>query len=140
MKEKLEYTYIFANGDVITLSAKGIGTNDCEGISGKWIEILQELDRKEALNDRAETRRHYSIERIDPYGVFLIENNNGEARLDESLLQCAFCQLLSKQEQRFAIWKFIDGYTTREMAEMSGLSIRRTQEILHGINKKIKEI
>ena len=54
------------NGEVVTITAKALGDE-----TDKWIEILVHMDRTDLNNERAETRRHVSIDEEDPEGVIL---------------------------------------------------------------------
>ena len=139
MKEKLEYTYLFANGDIVTLSAKGVETNECEGISKKWIALLEEMDRKEERNNHSETRRHCSIEKRDPKGKVLVAKMGGLDELEALVTWTGFYQTLSNREAFVAQKAFIEGLSTREIALMVGRSVRRTQEIIQALRKKYKE-
>ena len=139
MKEKLEYTYIFANGDVVTLSAKGVAPKECEGISKKWINLLQELDQEEARNDHKETRRHCSLEHRDPKGKILVAKAGVVDDLEMLVTWTGFCQTLTAREAFIAEKAFIEELCTREIALMVGLSVRRTQFILQTLRKKYKE-
>ena len=67
MKEKIEYRYEFANGDVVELriSRSGAGGEEKNGISSEWLELLLDLDRREYNNNQTETRRHCSLNAMD---------------------------------------------------------------------------
>ncbi len=139
MKEKLEYTYVFANGDTVTLSARGVGTDECEGLSKKWIALLQEMDREEERNDHSETRRHCSIDKRDPNGRVLISKTDGLDELEALVTWTGFCQTLNARDAFIAQKAFIEELSIREIALMVGRSIRRTQEIIRSLRKKYKD-
>ena len=63
MKEKIEYRYEFANGDVVELRISKSGSEGDEkyGITSEWLELLLDLDRREYNNNQTETRRHVSL-------------------------------------------------------------------------------
>jgi len=67
MKEKIEYRYEFANGDVVELrnSRNGSADDDKNGIISEWLELLLNLDRREYNNNQTETRRHCSLNAMD---------------------------------------------------------------------------
>ena len=67
MKEKIEYRYEFANGDVVELriSRSGAAGEEKDGISSEWLELLLDLDRREYNNNQTETRRHCSLNAMD---------------------------------------------------------------------------
>ena len=67
MKEKIEYRYEFANGDVVELriSKSGSVGDEKYGITSEWLELLLDLDRREYNNNQTETRRHVSLNALD---------------------------------------------------------------------------
>lgn len=40
MKEKIEYRYEFANGDVVELKISRSGDDNGSGITSEWLELL----------------------------------------------------------------------------------------------------
>ena len=140
MSRKLEYTYKFADGNSVTLMAVGECADERRLISEKWLELLEEMDREERRNDHRETRRHCSLERRDPKGKYLVAGSGGEDELERLVSWTAFCQMLSKREIFVAEKAFIEGYSPEEIAEMTGSSGRRIQQILQELREVYKNL
>ena len=140
MSRKLEYTYEFVDGNSVTLTAKGDCADERRLISEKWLELLEEMDHEEQLNNRRETRRHCSLERRDPVGMYLARRTGGEDELERVLTWTAICQVLTKNERFVAEKALIEGYTTKEIAEMTGVTERRIQQILKDIKNRFHNI
>ena len=139
MSRKLEYTYEFVDGNSVTLTARGDCADERKLISEKWLELLEEMDHEEQLNNRRETRRHCSLERRDPNGKYLVARK-GEDELERVLTWTAISQVVPKNERFVAEKAFIEGYTPKEIAAMTGVTERRIQQIRTQVRKKIRNI
>ena len=73
MENTTEYRYTYANGDVAVLT---LGTGEGQ-ISEKWMRILKDLDRRKYNNTHTETRRHCSLEALDPDEYYLPAAKDG---------------------------------------------------------------
>lgn len=140
MSRELEYTYKFVDGSSVTLTARGDCADERKLISEKWLELLEEMDHEEQLNNRREKRRHCSLERRDPNGKYLVAQQGGENELERVLTWTAICQVLSKNERFVAEKAFIEGYSSKEIAAMTGVTKRRIQQIREQIREKIRNI
>ena len=140
MSRELEYTYKFVDGSSVTLTARGNCADERKLISEKWLELLEEMDHEEQLNNRREKRRHCSLERRDPNGKYLVAQQGGENELERVLTWTAICQVLSKNERFVAEKAFIEGYSSKEIAAMTGVTKRRIQQIREQIREKIRNI
>jgi DNA-directed RNA polymerase specialized sigma subunit len=140
MSRKLEYTYEFVDGNSVTLTAKGDCADERRLISEKWLELLEEMDREEKRNDHRETRRHCSMERRDPKGKYVVARTGGEDELERLITWTAFCQMISGRERYVAKKAFHEGYSAKEIAEMTGASERRIQQIISGLKEKFVKI
>ena len=136
MSRELEYTYKFVDGSSVTLTARGDCADERKLISEKWLELLEEMDHEEQLNNRREKRRHCSLERRDPNGKYLVAQQGGENELERVLTWTAICQVLSKNERFVAEKAFIEGYSSKEIAAMTGVTKRRIQQIREQIREK----
>ena len=94
------------------------------------------MDHEEQLNNRREKRRHCSLERRDPNGKYLVAQQGGENELERVLTWIAICQVLSKNERFVAEKAFIEGYSSKEIAAMTGVTKRRIQQIREQIREK----
>ena len=140
MSRELEYTYKFVDGSSVTLTARGDCADERKLISEKWLELLEEMDHEEQLNNRREKRRNCSLERRDPNGKYLVAQQGGENELERVLTWTAICQVLSKNERFVAEKAFIEGYSSKEIAAMTGVTKRRIQQIREQIREKIRNI
>lgn len=57
---KTKYTYLFAADKKFKKKFKEAGIE----ISGEWAAVLKKLDDKERSNDKKETRRHFSLNKL----------------------------------------------------------------------------
>ena len=140
MSKILKYTYKFADGNSVTLTAKVECTDERRLISEKWLELLEEMDREEKRNDHRETRRHCSLERRDPKGKYLVAKAGGEDELDRLVSWTAFCQMISKKEKYVAEKTFLEGYTSEEIAEMTGIPDWKIRRIIGSLRKVYKNL
>ena len=138
MKEKLEYTYVFANGDTVTLTAEGTHAKEDRYITKKWIELLSEMDREDFNNAQTEHRRHCSLEARDPGERYLNLRQKSFEDIEFLITWTAIQEELSELEKLVAEQHFIKGYTVKEVSEMTGYSIRWVKAILARIREKLK--
>mgnify|MGYP002869851013 CR=1 FL=1 len=129
MENKKEYRYIYANGDVAVLTA-GSG----EGrISEEWIQILKDLDRQEYNNIHTETRRHCSLNALDPDEYYLPAVKDG---FDEYMCRELWNEIkdeLTVKEAEIAEKIFIEGYSVKEVMALQGLDLTVERGELMGI-------
>lgn len=141
MKEKIEYRYEFANGDVVELriSRSGSADDDKNGITSEWLEMLLDLDRREYNNEHAETRRHVSLNALDrddnqiPTEKDMFEDFYEEETWKE------MCKELTDREQVIGDLYFRQGYKQSEIAEIFEIDFTRVAHILGRIRKKLKK-
>lgn len=122
--KKTEYKYTYANGEVITITAKALGTE-----TDKWIEILVHMDKTELNNERAETRRHISIDESDPEGVIFASKDCVEQLVEDKELMMMFYKTLSGNERYVFIGRYVDGLTMDEVAKELHLTKGRICQI-----------
>ena len=135
MENKTEYTYAYANGDIYNLL---IGDEEGQ-VSEEWIRILKDLDREEYNNIHSETRRHCSLNALDPDEYYLPAENDGFDEMEMFHAWEIMKDYLTDREQMIGEDYFIWGYTPKEIAYGSGLSERRIQQIIKEIQKKLEK-
>ena len=135
MENTTEYRYTYANGDVAVLT---LGTGDGQ-ISEKWMQILKELDRREYNNTHAETRRHCSLEALDPDEYYLPAAKDGFDECAGRELWDEIKEELTLKEAEIAEKIFIEGYSVKEVMALQRLGSSRMYEIVENIRKKIKK-
>ena len=127
---KKEYTYTFATGETITLTK--------EHISEEWVSVLMEMDRVEYNNEHAETRRHCSLDFIDPDGCIFETKRDGFDEFEKRETWREMKKKLTCRESLIAEFYFIEGFRTKEIADEFEITVRRVEQILRRIRKKLK--
>lgn len=141
MKEKIEYRYEFANGDVVELKIKrsGVAGEEKNEISSEWLELLFDLDRREYNNEHAETRRHCSLDAFNQdETLFASERDEFETFYEEETWK-EMCKLLTEREKIIGDLYFRQGYKQVEIARIFELDYTRISQILQKIRKKLKK-
>lgn len=141
MKEKIEYRYEFANGDVVELriSRNGSAGNDKNGITSEWLEMLLDFDRREYNNNQTETRRHCSLNAMD--------QDDNQIPIDKDMFEDFYeeetwkemCKELTEREKVIGDLYFRQGYKQAEIAKIFELDYTRISQILREIRKKLKK-
>lgn len=130
MKEKIEYRYEFANGDVVELKAE---------VSEKWMEMLIDMDRREYNNNQTERRRHCSLNALDQDDNDIpMERDVFEDFYEEEIWK-EMCKELTEREQRIGDLLFRKGYKQRELTKIFGVNETRISQIIYKIRKKLKK-
>lgn len=136
MDNKTEYAYTYANGDIYNLT---IGDGKGQ-VSEEWIRILQDIDREEYNNNQTESRRHCSLNALDPDEYYLPAEHDGFDEMEMFHAWEILKDYLTDREQMIGEDYFIWGYTPKEIAYGTDLSERRIQQIIKEIQKKLKKI
>ena len=141
MKEKIEYRYEFANGDVVELriSRNGSGSDDKNGITAEWLEMLLDLDRREYNNNQTETRRHCSLESFNQDETLLASEKDGFEEFYEEETWKEMCKVLTERERLVGDLFFRQGYKQKELAKICGVNEARMSQIIRKIRKKLKK-
>lgn len=141
MKEKIEYRYEFANGDVVELriSRNGSAGDDKSGITAEWLEMLLDLDRREYNNEHAETRRHCSLDAFNQDETLFASEKDGFEEFYEEETWKEMCKLLTEREKVIGDLYFRQGYKQAEIARIFELDYTRISQILRKIRKKLKK-
>lgn len=141
MKENIEYRYEFANGDVVELriSRNGSGSDDKNGITSEWLEMLLDLDRREYNNNQTETRRHCSLNAMDQDDnqIPIEKDIFGEFYEEEAWKE--MCKVLTERERLVGDLFFRQGYKQKELAKIFGVNEARMSQIIRKIRKKLKK-
>ena len=128
--KKTEYKYTYANGEVVTITAKAL-----ENETDKWIEILVHMDRTDLNNERAETRRHVSIDEADPEGVIFASKDCVAQLVEDKELMMMFYKTLAGKERYVFLGRFYDGLSMEEVAH----ELHVTKSCVCKIEKKIMD-
>lgn len=115
-------------------AVRGAGSFDPKGNGLNW---LFKIVRNTAfnLNSYENRRRHEDIEaHLDIADVF---DAVDDARLDMKELRSAV-RTLPREERALLYYRYWEGYTVRELAELTGKPVSTTQDNLKRILKKLK--
>ncbi len=115
-------------------AVRGAGSFDPKGNGLNW---LFKIVRNTAfnLNSYENRRRHEDIEaHLDIADVF---DAVDDARLDMKELR-AVVRTLPREERALLYYRYWEGYTVRELAELTGKPVSTTQDALKRILKKLK--
>ena len=115
MDKKRVYTYIFANGDKVTVDEAALGDRRLKW--DKWMEILNRLDLDEQANDKKETRRHCSYDSLDPDGSDLGTDNVVEDYVMFKEMYSEFIGSLTDREFQIYLTRYAEGMSQVKTAE-----------------------
>lgn len=141
MKEKIEYRYEFANGDVVELriSRNGTAGEEKNGISSEWLELLLDLDRREYNNNQTETRRHVSLNAMDQDDNQISTEKDLFGEFYEEETWREMCKVLTERERLVGDLFFRQGYKQKELAKIFEVNEARMSQIIRKIRKKLEK-
>lgn len=141
MKEKNEYRYEFANGDVVELriSRTGSEIDDKNGITSEWLELLLDLDRREYNNNQTETRRHCSLNAMDQDDNQIPMDKDMFEEFYEEETWKEMCKVLTERERLVGDLFFRQGYKQKELANILEVNEARMSQIIRKIRKKLEK-
>ena len=141
MKEKIEYRYEFANGDVVELriSKSGSAGDEKNGISSEWLDLLLDLDRREYNNNQTETRRHVSFNALDQNDNQIPNEKDALEELYEEETWKEMCKVLTEREKLVGDLFFRQGYKQKELAKIFEVNEARMSQIIRKIRKKLEK-
>lgn len=133
-ENKPDYTYYFADGSKSVVTVQDVGQ--------EWINILWSMDEKESKRNRAETRRHISIEE-------LVEHNAEPTETDRYFMDALFgdiqnetfaeaVKILTNAQNRLVRQLYVEGYTQQDIAEMENVKQQAISCRLQKIFNKIQ--
>lgn len=141
MKEKIEYRYEFANGEVVELriSRSGDGNDNKSRITSEWLELLLELDRREYNNNQTETRRHCSLNVLDQDDNKIPTEKDAFDEFYEEETWKEMCKVLTERERLVGDLFFRQGYKQKELAKIFEVNEARMSQIIRKIRKKLEK-
>ena len=141
MKEKIEYRYEFANGDVVELkiSRSGVAGEEKNGISSEWLQLLLDLDRREYNNNQTETRRHCSLNAMDQDDNQIPTEKDLFGEFYEEETWREMCKVLTERERLVGDLFFRQGYKQKELAKIFEVNEARMSQIIRKIRKKLEK-
>ena len=141
MSEKIEYRYVFTNGDVVELRITRCGAQEEEKneISAEWIETLLDFDRMEYNNNHKESRRHCSLEAYNQDETLLPTEKDGFKEFYAREVWKEMSKELTDREIVIGDLYFIQGYSQHEIAKVFWINRSRVTQIITRIRKKLKK-
>ena len=135
-KNRKEFVYKFADGETVVLTADERNMSaDAHHVSMEWINVLRNEERKIYNNEHAETRRHCSMEAMNP--DFPSSRTGLEEDMDtlwESLASC-----LTPRQAEIGRMFFVDGKDEAYIAEVTLVTVGRVSQIIRIVREKIKK-
>ena len=129
----MKIRYEFANGEISEVE-----------VSEELGRTLAEMTHRAALRDRAETRRHVSLDKLLSLGAQIGDGNPSveeltEQALDMAALRRAMDQLEPQQKELLRM-VYEEGRTCASIARDEGVNPRTVRERLYRAQEKLKEI
>jgi len=135
---KIKYTFV--TGEIIEIEV-----DDCLGAE------ISEIEHKSNLKDRAETRRHHSIEGLGELGVHFsdpksntaafveLKETLAELRADLDKLRAAI-QSLQPQQQELVKQIYFEGKSMAEIARAEGVTPKSIQDRMNKVKNRIRTL
>lgn len=135
---KIKYTFV--TGEIIEIEV-----DDCLGSE------IQAIDHQANLKDRAETRRHHSIEQLGEQGIHFADPKSNvasvielketiaELRSDLEKLRAAI-HSLQPQQQELVKQIYFEGKSMAEIARTEGVTPKAIQDRMNKIKNRIRNL
>ena len=129
----MKIRYEFANGEISEVE-----------VSEELGRTLADMAHRAALRDRAETRRHVSLDKLLSLGAQIGDGNPSveelmEQALDMAALRRAMDQLEPQQKELLRM-VYEEGRTCASIARDEGVNPRTVRERLYRAQEKLKKI
>ena len=135
---KIKYTFV--TGEIVEIEV-----DDCLGAE------IQAIDHQANLKDRAETRRHHSIEQLGEQGVHFADPKSNIAaviELKETIAELrsdleklrAVIHSLQPQQQELVKQIYFEGKSMAEIARTEGVTPKAIQDRMNKIKNRIRNL
>ena len=129
----MKIRYEFANGEISEVE-----------VSEELGRTLAEMTHRAALRDRAETRRHVSLDKLLSLGAQIGDCNPSVEELTEQALDMAALRRavdqLEPQQKELLRMVYEEGRTCASIARDEGVNPRTVRERLYRAQEKLKKI
>ena len=129
----MKIRYEFANGEISEVE-----------VSEELGRTLAEMTHRAALRDRAETRRHVSLDKLLSLGAQIGDcNPSGEDLTEQALDMAALRRVvdqLEPQQQELLRMVYEEGRSCASIARDEGVNPRTVRERLYRAQEKLKKI
>lgn len=127
----MKIRYEFATGEVSEIE-----------VSEELGRAMAEITHKAALRDRAETRRHASLERLLEAGFPFADDMSVEALAEQAIDRAALfraIEQLEPQQRRLLEQVYFEGYSIASIARAEGVHPATVSHRLERIYRKLKK-
>ena len=129
----MKIRYEFANGEISEVE-----------VSEELGRTLAEMTHRAALRDRAETRRHVSLDKLLSLGAQISDGNPSVEELTEQALDMAALRRavdqLEPQQRELLRMVYEEGRSCASIAREEGVNPRTVRERLSRAQEKLKKI
>ena len=129
----MKIRYEFANGEISEVE-----------VSEELGRTLAEMTHRAALRDRAETRRHVSLDKLLSLGAQIGDGNPSVEELTEQALDMAALRRamdqLEPQQRELLRMVYEEGRSCASIARDEGVNPRTVRERLYRAQEKLKKI
>lgn len=129
----MKIRYEFANGEISEVE-----------VSEELGRTLAEMSHRAALRDRAETRRHVSLDKLISLGAQIGDGNPSVEELTEQALDMAALRRavdqLEPQQKELLRMVYEEGRSCASIARDEGVNPRTVRERLYRAQEKFKKI
>ena len=129
----MKIRYEFANGEISEVE-----------VSEELGRTLAEMTHRAALRDRAETRRHVSLDKLLSLGAQIGDGNPSVEELTEQALDMAALRRavdqLEPQQQELLRMVYEEGRSCASISRDEGVNPRTVRERLYRAQEKLKKI
>ena len=129
----MKIRYEFANGEISEVE-----------VSEELGRTLAEMTHRAALRDRAETRRHVSLDKLLSLGAQIGDGNPSVEELTEQALDLAALRRavdqLEPQQRELLRMVYEEGRSCASIARDEGVNPRTVRERLYRAQEKLKKI
>ena len=129
----MKIRYEFANGEISEVE-----------VSEELGRTLAEMTHRAALRDRAETRRHVSLDKLLSLGAQIGDGNPSVEELTEQALDMAALRRamdqLEPQQRELLRMVYEEGRTCASIARDEGVNPRTVRERLYRAQEKLRKI
>ena len=151
LKDCAKHVFKFGNIEISNLDINEVGTK--EGIMRDFLLMSYGEDRLEENNDKAETRRHVSLDAFSHNGKLFASNTNNPAEFDvfpedggtkdnsadTDTLQPILNKLTAKQAELVHAL-FVEGISASEFARQKKVTRAAVSQLLAKAKKKIEQL
>lgn len=127
----MKIRYEFATGEVSEIE-----------VSEELGRAMAEITHKAALRDRAETRRHVSLERLLEVGFPFADDISVEALAEQAIDRAALFRAMEQllpQQKELILKVYFEGRTCASIARETGQNERSVRERLYRAQARLKK-